>query len=188
MVAIQAEAEAICSSKRINGSQVKKNARAISDSVSKVHEVIHAILRRLRPSLLDTLGLEDSLRELVEQWHGHNVRISYELMLEDDIGGLSEAINITLYRIIQEALNNVSYHSWADHVLIRLIRTPDEIIFLIEDNGVGINMQSQGYGSGFGLMGMRERVIALDGNFELTSKPGNGVRIEGRIPLVKLAQ
>ena len=101
--------------------------------------------------------------------------------------GLSENINITVYRIIQEALTNICSHAMAKHVSVCLSRepgeTPDaEALFLrITDDGKGFD-PNQAF-NGFGLLGIRERVIAAGGEFSSFSAPGHGVRIDVRLPL-----
>ena len=174
LTAIQAEATAI------RGSAVGHvliGAHAISDSAVKMHEVIRRIVRRLRPSLLDSLGLEDSLRELVALWGKRHAGISCELSLEGDFNGLGDAINITVYRVVQEALNNVAKHADATRVQIKLSRKPEgELCLTVKDNGVGMDIHA--LTDGIGLLGMRERVIAMDGEFNLRSTPGYGVTIE----------
>lgn len=186
LTAIHAEAQAIlCVSDR--ESAVRASGQAISESVKEMHEVIHGMLRHLRPALLDELGLADSLRELTNKWCLHNPGIIFEFVLEDALNGLNENINITVYRIIQEALTNISSHALAKHVSVCLRRepgvTPDaEALFLrVTDDGKGFD-PNQAL-NGFGLLGIRERVIAAGGEFSSFSAPGHGVRIDVRLPL-----
>ncbi|MGB3642468.1 MAG: ATP-binding protein [Rivularia sp. (in: cyanobacteria)] len=94
---------------------------------------------------------------------------------------LSPEINLTTYRIIQEALTNISKHSNADLVIIE-IKTIDNSLYLnIQDNGVGFNPKQNT--TGFGLQSMRDRANALGGKFYLNSKPGEGCSIMMCLPL-----
>ena len=208
LTAIYAEARAIANSVS-KDSSIHAGAQAISDSVSKMHDVVHDLLHQLRPAMLDMLGLADSLRELKKQWCAHHPETSCELVLEGELGGLGEPVNITVYRIVQEALNNIASHAHASGVVVQLRREqdripannaalltaedtlfpmeppvlfpPDTLWLSVEDNGRGYDpSQSSG---GLGVLGIRERAIAAGGEFILRSAPGHGTHIDIRLPL-----
>ena len=190
LTAIQAEAAAICSSSGIEREpEIYANAQAIGNSATEVQSVIRRILQRLRPSLLDELGLTDSLQELAIQWRQHHPKIVFDLELDGNLGDLPEALNITLYRIIQEALTNIANHAQASHVKVWLRRIPGvasepkHLLLTMQDDGKGMDPSLPI--KGLGMLGMRERVIASGGDFISHSAPGQGVRIEIRLPLVK---
>ena len=189
LTAIQAEAEAICRSGDVDRQpKIHAGIHAILESAGEVHKVIRRILRELRPVLLDELGLADSLRELVVQWRKHYPDITWELSLNGDLGHLNEVLNITLYRIAQEALTNAAKYSAASQVAISLQREkgpgngPDSLRLVVEDNGKGITQTI--LNDGFGVLGMRERAIAAEGELSLSSSPGTGVRIEVSLPVI----
>ena len=152
-----------------------------------MHDVIHDLLHQLRPALLDALGLADSLRELKKQWCSRHPETVCELALGGEFGDLSETVNITIYRIVQEALTNVSSHAKARRVMLQLIREKNEaaatdiLVLSVEDNGKGYNLDQQS--AGLGLLGMRERTIAAGGEFAVHSAPGRGTRINVKLPL-----
>lgn len=186
LTAIYAEAKAITNSVSPD-STIHAGAQAISDSVGKMHDVVHDLLHQLRPALLDMLGLADSLRELKKQWCSHHPETSCELVLEGEFEGLGEMVNITVYRIVQEALNNISSHAHATRAQLRLSRKRDatdmtDTLWLsVEDNGRGYNPEQQS--GGLGLLGMRERAIAAGGEFSSRSAPGHGTHVDVRLPL-----
>lgn len=161
-------------------------AQAIVNGADQIHQVVRRILRRLRPVVLDQLGLTDSLEELVDQWRSHHPDVYCELTLEGSLNDLNEVANITLYRTIQAALTNISSHADASQVSISLSREPDHILLSVTDDGQGMNMHLPRMG--LGLLGMRERAIAADGEFSFTSKPGQGLRIEVKLPLIHSEQ
>ena len=185
ITAINAEAQAIGSMLEYKD-KVETSALAIRNSTSKMHLVIRDMLRQLRPALLDELGLADSLRELVNQWKKRHPGVASELILEGKLDGLGENINITLYRIVQEALSNAANYADADTVSVQLRREPDEVsgvdtIWLrVEDNGQGFDPKQ--VEKGLGLLGMRERAIAAGGTFAMCNTPGLGVRIDVCLP------
>ncbi|MBU1690180.1 MAG: PAS domain-containing protein [Gammaproteobacteria bacterium] len=189
LTAIQAEAGAICSSSGAEREpEICANAQAIGNSATEVQSVIRRILHRLRPALLDELGLADSLQELATQWRQHHPNIVCDMELDDNLGDLPEALNITLYRIVQEALTNIANHAQAHHVKVWLRRVPDmasdpeHLLLTVQDDGKGMdpNLPIKG----LGMLGMRERVIASGGEFMSQSAPGQGVCVEIRLPLV----
>jgi PAS domain S-box-containing protein len=189
LTAIQAEAGAICSSSGAEREpEIYANAQAIGKSATEVQSVIRRILRRLRPVLLDQLGLADSLQELAIQWRQHHPKIVCDLELEGDLAGLPESLNITLYRIVQEALTNIANHAQASHVKVRLRRepgaasAPEHLLLTVQDDGKGMDPKLPV--KGLGMLGMRERVIASGGEFLSHSALGQGVCIEIRLPLV----
>lgn len=186
LTAIHAEAQAI-ENMLDEGNKMEESVLAINNSASKMHTVIRDMLSQLRPALLDELGLADSLRELVDQWKKHHPGVASELVLEGNLNGLSENVNITIYRIIQEALSNASNYADPGQVSVRVMRetgaTPDDgiVSLCVEDNGKGFDPEHTS--KGLGLLGMRERAIAAGGEFSLRSNPGQGARIEVRLPL-----
>lgn len=189
LTAIQAEAEAICSSSGAEREPgICANARAIGKSAAEVQSVIRRMLRRLRPSLLDELGLTESLQELAIQWRRHRPEIVCDLELDGSLDDLPESLNITLYRLVQEALTNIASHAQASHAKVWLRRAagvasaPEHLLLTVSDDGRGIDPKPPV--KGMGMLGMRERVIASGGEFISHSAPGQGVCIEIRLPLV----
>lgn len=185
LTAIQAEAQAI-DSVADSASTIQASAQAISQNARAMHEVIHRMVHSLRPTLLDTLGLVDSLRELEKQWCQPHLGITCDFALANDLGNLSDDLKITLFRLVQEALNNIASHAQANHVSVQLRRAAGEtadadvILLSIEDDGVGFDPAQPT--SGTGLLGMRERAIAAGGEFDLCSAAGQGVRINVKLP------
>jgi two-component system nitrate/nitrite sensor histidine kinase NarX/two-component system sensor histidine kinase UhpB len=188
LTAISAETEAISNSIHGN-SKVRTGTQSIKESVGKMHDVIHNIMHQLRPALLDSLGLEDSLNDLRAQWSSHNPDISCKFVMEGELNNFGEMINITIFRIIQESLNNICSHAEATRVLVHLNHKLDVpagtniLLLSIEDNGKGYNPKQQS--GGFGVLGMRERAIAAGGKFSLYSAPGHGTQINVSFPIEK---
>jgi hypothetical protein len=114
--------------------------------------------------------------------------VDVRLSIDGDITQLGEAINISLYRVVQESLTNISKHAGATQVDIRLILDEHDahrqVVLEITDNGCG--MQPVPGNRGLGLIGMRERVEALHGTLAVDSAPAQGVRIRLAIPVPTL--
>ncbi len=165
-----------------------RSASAIGDTADHLYDVIQNLLRHLRPSGLDDLGLVDALRAFLRLWRERRPGIACTFVTNGDLGALGEDLNITIYRIIQEALNNVIRHAAATRVDIALKRETtsagsDELILRVEDNGLGVNLGNVHAKQRHGLVGIRERVQGLGGNLALDSQPRNGFRLKATFPL-----
>ncbi|TXI18605.1 MAG: hypothetical protein E6Q62_06180 [Nitrosomonas sp.] len=186
LTAIRAENEVIFNYTEQN-SPIYTSAESIKNCTEKMHQVIRTMLHRLRPLNLDTSGLPDALSELKKQWCSRHSQITLELKLKGNLATLGEKYNITVFRLIQEALNNIYKHSEATWAQISLTRetienaVDDFLSLKIEDNGKGYDTSQQF--TGLGLVGMRERVIALDGRMTVRSAPNEGTEINIRLPL-----
>jgi signal transduction histidine kinase len=142
---------------------------------------------RLRPSILDDLGLPSSLEWLLD----HNMRgteisgsLALEGMGEDD--RLDPEIELALFRVTQEAINNAVKHSSANEIRVAIEQDEDQIALTIKDDGVGIGGPGSGRiaSSRLGMVGMRERVMQVGGHLEVISWEGRGVFIQATVPLV----
>jgi len=185
ITAIQADAEIIQELSRGHDDRLIVSAAAIQDVASRIYEVVHKLIERLRPSILDDLGLADTLRAEVDAWQARRPETDYELTIQGDLSLLDERLNISLFRIVQECLTNIAKHAAARQVNLDLKVTHEAdgawVELRVDDDGVGLEQTS--VSSGLGLIGIRERAEALDGTFELVSAPGAGARIRVRMPV-----
>ena len=169
-----------------NAAEVQRSAKSIIEVSGQVYDVVRSLMQRLRPVALDELGLRSAVEYGVEQWQRRHPAVRCSFTAQGDLDGLSEQVNITLYRLAQECMTNVAKHAQATRLTLSLERirgeqSAGEVRFSFEDNGKGFDpgLRRQG----LGLIGLRERVEALDGNFDLQSAPGQGVRVRASIPL-----
>jgi signal transduction histidine kinase len=143
------------------------------------------ICQSLRPSVLQGLGLDAALMELLAQFRKHHgVEVSEEL---DELSGLFSAeAQMAVYRIFQESLTNAFRHGQATRVQVCAQKGDGAVCFSIEDNGAGFDLtevRSRDESSqGLGLASMAERVGLLQGSLEITSSPGQGTRIVFTLP------
>jgi signal transduction histidine kinase len=141
------------------------------------------IAHNLMPKAIDDFGLIPSLNSLfnyIEKTTGINVKF-YENLRD---GRLNRQIELNLYRITQEAMNNLIKHSKASEVDIQLVLHKQEIIYTFEDNGVGFDKTSSEItGRGMGLKSIYNRVVTMSGTFDLDSSPGRGTSITIEIPI-----
>jgi signal transduction histidine kinase len=144
-------------------------------------EDTRAMSRLLRPPILDDLGLEPAL-----QWLARSVRESAGLLVEVDVEPLPPVdgdVQTLLFRVAQEALNNVVRHAGARSVLLRLVARGGRVQLQVADDGRGCDPASALAGGGSGLGGMRERLRLHEGQLELHSAPGGGTRLRAVLPL-----
>jgi len=178
---------------------IEKQIGAIEQVLAHLQGSVQRIMHRLRPALLDQLGLADTLRELVAEYRQRHPAMAFSLELAGDLRRLPEDHAITLYRVVQESLTNIIRHAEACSVRICLCRRrrcsnpicracfsaaaweTERVHLLICDNGRG--MPAARAGTGMGMMGMQERVEALKGSFQVQSQPGKGVWIIVELPL-----
>jgi two-component system sensor histidine kinase UhpB len=109
-------------------------------------------------------------------------KVAYELILPVSTLAFTRDISTAIFRIVQEALTNVSRHSHATSVVVDLKETKDFITLKIIDNGQGMTVKHGSRENGLGLVGMRERAIMLGGKLKIQSRTGAGTSIEVRIP------
>ena len=134
------------------------------------------------------LGLAASLNSLVSGWNARSaVKCQYRLNIVGDCALLPEPLTITLFRIIQECLTNIAKHASAANANITLIITADAVDLTVEDDGRAIKLPFAD-NAGIGLLGIRERVTALDGRLTLAIAKPHGLMVEvicRYIPLLK---
>ena len=158
---------------------VKKAIAQLTDGIAS----LRALITELRPAALDELGLVPAIESLAQRTagaEGFRVDTNIDLQLEQrDV--LSAEVESSLYRLVQEALTNVSKHANATRVELALVHRDDVVELTVSDNGVGFDPKDTG--DGLGLLGMRERATLAGGHLEITSAQGEGATLRARLPL-----
>lgn len=179
--------DAVLIRNRINtvNPKLSSSAQAIIDVASHIYDVVHNMLIRLRPTSLDDLGLILTLEGSISTWQKRQPDISFQLDLAGELDKFEESMNIAIYRIIQESITNAVRHAEASKINVSVTNQPNKnlIVINIFDNGRGMVIKDFYSDVDFGLLGMRERVKSLLGEFQLISSPGLGVEIHVSIPL-----
>jgi two-component system, NarL family, sensor histidine kinase DevS len=151
----------------------------IGDMARDIEE-LRALISELRPATLDQLGLVAALGDLAERVE-HGTQIEFDTELEVDEGRLDPELETVVYRLVQEALNNVAKHAGAGRVQLQVRSGEDRLVVLVSDDGRGFDIE--GDFSGFGLAGMRERVELAGGELQIESMPGSGTRVSASMPI-----
>ncbi len=158
---------------------VKAEIRALIDQVRR-------IAWDTRPSIIDDYGLNHALSRYVEEMRRRvSFDIAYQYAGPEDAPRLPATIEVSLYRIAQEAVTNILRHANATEVSLILMRKADEVSLIVEDNGCGFDPSAVEHAPRppLGLIGMRERVALVGGEFAIYSHPGEGTTVRVRIAI-----
>lgn len=164
--------------------EVRAQVEALQQLAQQLDRDIAFRVWELRPSVLERLGLAAALTEYAGNWSGR-FGICAELHITPSLDTrLASDIETTIYRLAQEALNNVVRHARATRVDIVLEYTDAHVSLIVEDNGIGFSPTAgRTDPEGFGLIGMRERAALAGADFQIESAPGSGTTVILRVPV-----
>lgn len=188
LAGISALAASINHEAEATGSDILEEGQTIARISGTMMTMLRNSLTELRPPDIDELGLADSLSGLIVGWNSRLAgRTRFILDVDKDLGPIPSVIGVNLYRVVQEAMSNAAKHADATQVDIGLKRTRsadggDLIELTIDDDGSAADPPPLN-GTGLGLLGMRERVVALDGQLSITKRATAGLTIHASIPL-----
>lgn len=153
--------------------EIGERAKSITQHASDLYDQCRRIVRRLRPEILDVLGLDQAVDEMVRSYDTAHPSCHFTFTSEGDMSTLESNVSIAAYRLIQEALSNIVKHAKASRVAVSLKRptTRNTLEIDVVDDGVGFDLEAKT--AGVGLVGMRERVAAFNGRLDIRSS-GNG--------------
>ncbi len=147
-------------------------------------DVLRNMLTRLRPVEVDDLGLSQSLHNLLDNWNNRaNGKTRLQLTLSGNINTLPEPLPVNIYRIVQECLTNIAKHAKASHADVIIAYQPEQLHLEISDNGIA-ELDQFDKSLGVGLLGIRERVMALGGKLTLSHRQTGGLIITILIPVL----
>src|SRR5690606_16494158 len=161
--------------------ETRETARLIADEAGRLYDAMHGLIPRLEPLTLDSLGLGETLENLVRDWQRRcpTVALSAHYAIDCDLG---HSVALTIYRIVQEGLINALRHGQPSCVEIDVSADGDRVRVTVEDDGRGLPPNWTRPGR-FGLRGLADRVERLDGRFEVADRSPRGVRLAAEIPL-----
>ena len=166
--------------------------KQIRDCLTNIRQVIFD----MRPMALDDLGLAPALNQLVGQMASRGI-LSTDFSIDGQPYELPKHVEIAIFRIVQEALNNAAHHSGTDKARLRVLCRPDALSVLIQDDGKGFDTDAEpdmpeaaevlseeesSSAGQFGLLGMRERAKLIGAEINVVSAPGKGTRVHLRVP------
>ena len=157
----------------------------IQEQVNKGVQSVHRYAQDLRPSLIDDLGLMAALRSLVKRAQEYN-EIIITLNVKGEERRLPSEVELLMYRVIQEALNNIWKHSQATESHIDINFSEKQVDVSIQDNGIGFELSDMidnlAQTGKLGLIGMQERARLLGASLNFDSSPGQGTRVLFSLP------
>jgi signal transduction histidine kinase len=160
----------------------KQQLQELINSAGELGADIHTVSHRLHSATLESLGLEPGISSLCKEFSDrHGIEIDFSA---DNIPRVVDPnVALCLFRIVQEALQNLRKHSGSARAEVRLIKRADRIFVSVYDKGKGFDMNDAKAHEGLGIRSMGERARLLRGRFTIHSKPGRGTRVEAAIPL-----
>jgi PAS domain S-box-containing protein len=161
---------------------LKEKAETMKKNISATIQSVKRISSKLRPSVLDHFGLAAAV-----EWEAKDFKartgIVCRVSVEPEDISLDDDSSTAIYRILQEALTNITRHAFAStaDIVLKFV-APDSVMLIVSDNGTGITNEQVSKPESFGLMGIRERIDALDGEVNIEGAPGRGTTIKVIIP------
>lgn len=162
--------------------EMRSQCVSVMERIDQTLNSVRRIATELRPSVLDQLGLEAAL-EWQGQEFGTRTGIEVEMQMCVDGAALPEDLGSSAFRILQESLTNVARHAKATHVRIRFVQTPTLLTLEVIDNGIGLPPQRLDETTSLGIVGMRERALAVGGSLSITGIPFSGTTVLLSVPL-----
>jgi signal transduction histidine kinase len=155
--------------------------RVVREGLTRLSEDIHALAYQLHPSVLDELGLAEALQAECERLNRQS-RVDLSVDLDPLPAFIGKEAALCLFRVAQEALNNVTRHAGARAASLALRQMDGGLLLAVRDDGVGFDPSSPKKGRNLGLASMRERVRLVNGRLDIESAPGRGTAIIAWVP------
>jgi two-component system sensor histidine kinase UhpB len=166
---------------RVSDSSLQPRVAQLCDQLAQMSEVTSELSHGLHPSYVEYVGLGFALKKLCKELI-QGKPCAFDISEEALQSPLSPDISLCLYRVAQEALHNVEKHSMARNVTVELKIANNRVVLRVADDGSGF-VPDQVQHTGLGLTSMRERLRSLGGALEISSRIGEGTRIEASVPL-----
>jgi PAS domain S-box-containing protein len=184
LTALKMDISSLQNKSNVEPSELTDRTDKMLELVNSSIQTVKRIATELRPGILDDLGLFSAVEWQVEEFQ-NRTKINCQLDLEGEIDLIDDEVSIAVFRIFQETLTNITRHSHATHTEVKILCSGNDLIMDVEDNGKGISIEELNSSMSLGIIGMRERVNILRGEFEVSGDPGKGTKVHVKIPLRK---
>jgi len=181
LIAARLEAQRVVDLAGEGGGEIRDRALSIIKLTLGLYNSGRALVRRLRPEVLDMLGLDGAVEEIVRHYDGARSGCRFTFQANGDFSRLESGVAISAYRMVQEALSNIVKHARATQASVALSLDEAELRLRIADNGDGFDPAPAPLG--IGMVGMRERVYAFNGRIEIDTGIAAGTRISISMPI-----
>lgn len=162
----------------------KEKIKELMEMLESTVKSVRRISTQLRPSVLDDLGLVAAMEQHLKEFETRSGILTHLAVFHKNLE-IADPVKNTLFRIFQESLTNVARHSGAKKVAIKLEKENDDLVLIIEDNGVGFDEKKASSKRTLGVLGMKERAVAIGGVYSISGKRGKGTTILVKVPLHK---
>jgi len=184
LATIKLDAQWIKARQPADNSQLLMRSDSMIDLIDRTVSVMRRMAADMRPVMLDDLGLSAALDWLTEEVTEHSgLKIQLQIFNKDIDEKLNDEVKTALYRITQECLTNIVRHANAKQVMISLSLIAGKLKLMVSDDGYGIDVRKTRDKHSYGMIGMQERVYALEGTLNMNSIDGEGLSIEVEIPI-----
>ncbi len=183
VTAIKSIAQSIANRSKNKDEKTFSSSTAIVSAAAQIYDAVHNIIQRLRPITLERFGLIETLKDTIDNWQKIHEQIHFNF--ESEKISLAKEVEISLFRISQECINNSIKHSKAKKINIKLTQKNKnmETLLIIQDDGVGISDDKLNSPNRFGIKGIRERVKNLGGSLKINTGKNKGTKIIASIPM-----
>jgi PAS domain S-box-containing protein len=164
--------------------QIAQKIESMSKIIGMAIQSIKKLSTDLRPGILDDFGLHAAIEWQAEEFETRTGK-KCEVVLDVNDLNIDNEVSTAIFRILQETLTNIMRHASANRVELQLREEPGELVFLVRDDGIGLNPHEANAPQSYGLVGIQERAYSLGGTAEIISSPGQGTTVCVRLPLEK---
>ncbi len=181
LTAIRSIAKSMMQHPDVAGGPLERHAQMLFDTAGMTSDAMHRMIPRLRPIQLEGMGLVDAVRDLLTDTQSKNPDIRFELAVPDTLPTLDDALELTAYRIVQEAVTNVVRHAGASHAQINIEMQGAMLMLTIADNGIGAaTLVREGH---YGVRGMQERAESHGGSVSFRRGSEGGLEVSVMLPI-----
>lgn len=182
LTAIRSIAKSMMQRPDVAGGPLERHAQMLFDTAGMTSDAMHRMIPRLRPIQLEGMGLVDAVRDLLTDTQSKNPETRFELVVADKLPPLDDALELTAYRIVQEAVTNVIRHAGASHAQVSIAMQGDTLTLSIADNGIGAaTLVREGH---YGVRGMQERAESHGGNVDFRPGAEGGLEVKVTLPIL----
>ncbi len=187
VTAIRSMALSIAQRVQAHDAEAEQAARLIATESSRLYDAMHGLIPRLTPLVLDTLGLQEALADLVARTRSSHPGVAIDLVVDLGNARVEGELALALYRAAQEGITNALRHGEAHHLRLSLIATGGGVRLDLHDDGRGLPVEGIRRAGHHGLRWLAERVEGLGGRFEVASVAPHGVHLQIAMPLTEVA-
>jgi len=186
LTAIRSIAKSLMQHPNVAGSPIEQHAKMLFDTAGMTSDAMHRMIPRLRPIKLEGMGLVDAVRDLLTQSQQNNPNLRLDLAVSGELSAMDDELELTAYRIVQEAVTNIIRHAQASRAHVTIEVREERLHLSIADNGIGAQtLKRDGH---YGVRGMQERAESHGGMIEFIPSNEGGLEVQAIFPLKRSSQ